>query len=265
MEFLKKHYEKIILGVVLVGLLVALGFLPIKISSERQTIEARASALIHPHVQQLSNLDLTIPDTALKRMAEPVLVNFGDPNKVFNPMPWQQTADKRLIPGSKVGPSAVTLTNLTPLYTIVTLDDVSTSADGSLKYKIGVERQAASAAKDRSKKQFYCKVNEKNEIFTLADVKGKADDPDQAQAIIVLNDTGERAQVTRAQAFKRPDGYMVTLNYDPEHRTWVNRRVGATFMFNFEEYKIVAINQNEVVLSATSNQKKWTIKYNPTS
>jgi len=30
--------------------------------------------------------------------------------------------------------------------------------------------------------------------------------------------------------------------------------------FNNEEYTIVAINQNEVVLSAKSNGKKWTIR-----
>ena len=36
MEFLKKHYEKVLLGVVLVGLTVGAASLPLMISGERQ-------------------------------------------------------------------------------------------------------------------------------------------------------------------------------------------------------------------------------------
>jgi hypothetical protein len=51
------------------------------------------------------------------------------------------------------------------------------------------------------------------------------------------------------------------LKYAPETKTWTNRRVGASLSLNGEDYNIVAITENEVVLSAKSNQKKWTIKY----
>jgi hypothetical protein len=54
---------------------------------------------------------------------------------------------------------------------------------------------------------------------------------------------------------------MVDLKYAPENKSWINRRVGASLSFNGEDYNIVAITENEVVLSAKSNQKKWTIKY----
>ena len=39
MDFLKKHYEKVLLGVVLLGLAVAVAFLPFKIASEKQKLE----------------------------------------------------------------------------------------------------------------------------------------------------------------------------------------------------------------------------------
>jgi len=51
------------------------------------------------------------------------------------------------------------------------------------------------------------------------------------------------------------------LKYAPESKIWAGRRVGAPLAFNGEDYNIVAITENEVVLSAKSNQKKWTIKY----
>ena len=263
MDFLKKHYEKILLGVVLIGAVVALTFLPFKINSERQNLEDMRNNLRNPKVLPLTNLDLSLPEAALQRMAAPAALTFSDPNKLFNPMPWQRATDGRLIPGTKVGPNAVTLTNLIPLNLIITLDSV-TASDLGPRYNLVVEKQAAANSRDRSKKQYYCKLNDKNDTFVLIDVKGKPDDVNQAQVVVQLNDTNEKALITKDKPFTRVDGYMVTLNYDPEHKTWKDRRVGATFVFNFEEYKIVAINKNEVVLSATANQKKWTIKYNST-
>ena len=75
MDFLKKHYEKVLLGVVLLGLAVAVAFLPFKIASEKQKLEDMRNQLIHPKVKELTNLNLTLPDTVLKRMAAPAAVS----------------------------------------------------------------------------------------------------------------------------------------------------------------------------------------------
>ena len=72
---------------------------------------------------------------------------------------------------------------------------------------------------------------------------------------------GSGVTVTKDQPFRRVDGYMVDLKYAPESKVWTTRRVGAALSFNGEDYNIVAITENEVVLSAKSNQKKWTIKH----
>jgi hypothetical protein len=261
MDFLKKNYEKILLGVVLLGLAVAVGFLPVKIKSEEEELRLKKELLINPKVVPLTNLDMTLPNTALQRMAMPAIIDFSRPNKLFNPMPWQQTPDRHLLPGSSVGPSAATVTNIAPLYLKLTLDSI-TPADSGPKYVIGIEKEAALTAAGRVKKGAYCSLSPptKNDTFTMLEVKGKPEEP--SQVIVELNDTGEKAVITKDQPFKRVDGYTASLRYDPEKRTWDKRRVGATISFNNEDYKIVVINSNEVVLSAP-NQKKWTIKYNP--
>jgi hypothetical protein len=56
---------------------------------------------------------------------------------------------------------------------------------------------------------------------------------------------------------------MADMKYDPEKKVWRNQRIGSTLSLNGEDYNLVAISTNEVVLSAKSNQKKWTIPYNP--
>jgi hypothetical protein len=262
MDFLKKHYEKILLGVVLVGLAVAVAFLPFKIASEKQRLEDLRNTLIHPKVKPLTNLDLTVSESALKLMATPAPVEFSPPNKLFNPMPWQQTRDTppRLIRSDKAGPTAAVVTNITPLYLRITFDSVNLGADGSAKYVIGVQKEASPVASQRNKKQSYLKLNDKNETFTISAVNGAPENP--TNVVLTLNDTGDSVAITKDLAFKRVDGYMADIRYDPERKSWSKQRVGSSLSFNGEDYIIVAITQNEVVLSAKSNQKKWTIKPN---
>ena len=123
MDFLKKHYEKVLLGVVLLGLAVAVAFLPFKIASEKQKLEDMRNQLIHPKVKPLTNLDLALPDSVLKRVAAPALVDFSAPHRLFNPMAWQKAADGHLIKvdSTNIGPNAVTITKMVPLYLKLTL------------------------------------------------------------------------------------------------------------------------------------------------
>jgi len=263
MDFIKKHYEKVLLGVVLVSLAVAVVFLQFVVSSEQAKLTELTTSILHPKVKPLTNLDATILDSALKGVAAPAMIDLGPPNRLFNPMPWQKSVDGRLIPSEKVGPNAVTVTNIVPLYLRLTLDSV-TASDSGPKYVIGIEKQAAATATQRTHKQSLCSLAPptKNDTFTMVDVKGKPDDP--AQIMVQLNDTSERAIITKDKPFTRIDGYMADLRYDPEKKSWPDKRVGAVLPFNGEDYKIVAINGNEVVLSAP-NQKKWTIKHAQTA
>jgi|SRR6267378_816504 len=259
MDFLKKNYEKLLLGVVLVGLVIAVAFLPFKISSEKKNLEDLRSSLTHPKVPPLTNLDLTTPANTLKRMDTPALVDFSEPNRLFSPRRWLKTADNRLIPAETAGPMRAVVTNITPLYLRLTLDQVNVTPDGAARYGVGVEKQASSKPAERTKKQTFVKLKEGNETFALESVQGKADEP--VSITLILKDTGETAVMTKEKPFTRVDGYTADLKYSPENKNFKDKRVGSSLNLNGEEYKIVAITQREVVLSAP-NQKKWTIKFN---
>jgi hypothetical protein len=262
MDFIKKHYEKVLLGVVLVGLAVAVVFLLLKIPSEKQKLEDMRASLLPTNVKPLTNLNLALPDEMLKRLAVPAMIDLGAPNKVFNPMPWQKAVDGRLIrvDSTNIGPGAVTITKLSPLYLKLSLDSI-TVLDTGTRYVIGIEKEAAPKISDRNKTQKYCSLNTKNETFTLRDVKAPPDDPTNATVVLELNDTHQRVEVSKEHPFRRIDGYMADLKYAPESKTWTSRRVGSPpITLNGEDYNIVAISENEVVLSAKSNQKKWTVK-----
>src|SRR5436190_4374271 len=242
MDFLKKHYEKILLGVVLIGLAAAVVFLQFVVANEKEKLTNLTTTVLNPKVKPLTNVDLTVLDSALKRVAAPAMIDLGQPNRLFNPMPWQKSADGRLIPSQKVGPNAVTITNISELYLRLTLDSV-TPSDSGPKYVIGIEKQAAALAAQRVKKQTYCSLNPptKNDTFTMVEVKGKPDEP--SQIVVQLNDTGEKAVITKEQPFRRVDGYMADLHYDLEKKSWTRRRVNSQppLSLNGEDYNIVAI------------------------
>ena len=131
MDFLKKHYEKVILGVVLIGPGRGSGLPAIQDFQRQGNLGGTERAdCIHPQRQALTNLDLTIAENASNALRPPALINFGEPNKLFNPMPWQKSRRRAPDPGRPGwGPTAAVVTNITPLYLRLTLDSVTVSRD----------------------------------------------------------------------------------------------------------------------------------------
>jgi hypothetical protein len=265
MDFLKKHYEKVLLGIVLVGLAVGTAFLPIMIASERANLRDKSNAGLIQPVKPLEPPDLTREEAVFKRTQAPITLDFSTSNKLFNSFPWFKRSDGTLIKGeeSNVGPKAVVVTKITPLYTIISLDSIGPESDAGRRYVIGVKREAAKVPSQRGKRQSYAVLNAKNDAFIIREVKGPPEDP--AELVLELTDTGEMVSVSRDHPYKREDGYLADLKYEPERRTWTNRRVDSQITFGGEDYNIVAITKDEVVLSAKSNNKKTPISYNPTA
>jgi hypothetical protein len=267
MDFLKKHYEKVLLGVVLVGLAVAAAFLPFMIGSERETLKAKRDSILNPRVTPLPVLNLSTQEDLLKRLEAPLAADFSSTNKLFNPVQWQKTPDGRWIKiqnGNEIGPDACVVTNLTPLYLILTLDSVTVS-DTGVRYFIGIENEAAARPTQRRKRQTTATLNAKNDTFTLREAKGPPENP--TELVLEMNDSGERATLAKDRPFKRVDGYMADLKYPPENKTWASQRVGATLfffgdVFTIRSINLVATNQYEVVLSAKSNGKNTARPFN---
>jgi hypothetical protein len=270
MDLLKKHYEKVLLGVVLLGLVVCAAFLPLMITGERKSLEEMAEKIINRQPKPLPPLDLAKQEALLRRMQTALTLDFKETNKLFNSVPWQRTPppENRLIKVQKgnVGVEAVAVTKISPLHLIITLDGVATNSTG-VRYTIGVEREAATRPEQRRKKPYYAALNNKNDVFIIRQVKGPPDNP--TELVLELNDTGEHVTVKKGIPFKQVDGYTADLKYEPERKTWSGVRAGVPprppIIVASEEYNIVAITENEVVLSAKLNNKKTSIAYNPGS
>ncbi|HMP84457.1 MAG TPA: hypothetical protein PKA41_17310 [Verrucomicrobiota bacterium] len=262
MDLLKKHYEKILLGLVLVGLAVGTAFLPLMITGERQDLNEKANQILSVKVEPLQQPDLARQTDVFKRTETPLTLDFSTGNRLFNPVPWVKSTDGRPIKAQEgnIGPKAVTVTKTSPLFTIISLENVSVSETG-VRYVVAVERQAAQTAAQRRKKPYYASLNDKNDVFIIREVRGPAEAP--TELVLELGETGELITLGKDAPFKREDGYLADLKYDPERKTWTARRVGMEISFGGETYIVVAISKDEVVLSAKSNNKKTPIPYRP--
>jgi len=268
MQFIKKNYEKVLLGLVLLGLVAVAVFLLFLVSGEKQAQEDRRNKIINRPVKPLPAIDATPTEALLKRGETPLVLNFSDNvHKLFNPVRWQKTADGRLLK-NPVGTDVqkLEITKITPLYFTVSLESVNPSESGP-RYVIVIEQQAADKASFRGKRSNYVSKGDKKEYgesketFTLRDVIGPAENP--TQVILEMSDMDDKTiSISKDKPYRRIDGYMADLKFTPENRNFPNRRVGDKITVAGEDYNIVAIAENEVVLSAKSNQKKWTIKYN---
>jgi hypothetical protein len=256
MDLLKKHYEKIILGGVLLVLALGAAALPLMITGERDTLREQEISIVSQPARPLEPLNFSTQQVALVQLRNASGIDFSTGHKVLNPYTWQRTPEGQVVvirEGDETGAKALVVTKATPLYLNITLDGVNLS-EATPRYTISVERQAAAERSRRTKKPYFTTLNTKNEAFLLREVSGPADNP---VLKLELTENGEIIEISKDRPLNRVDGYMVDLRYTLENRPpWTGQRVGSTLTFGGETYNIVAITKTEVVLLARSNQKK---------
>jgi hypothetical protein len=258
MDFLKKHYEKILLGLVLAGLIGALVFMPFYISSDNAAMTELTDGIIKRTPAELTNLDLTAETTVTARLHADYKLDLETVNRGFNPLEWVKAPDGSLVLAGHNGPQLVIVTNITPLYLIITLDSVTTNEIGT-RYTIGVEKQGEKVPSKRHKvPRFISKGDKPNETFALVDVKASPDNPDADELTIKLVDTGEVIPLSKAKPYHHVDGYSADFRYDPEKKSFHGRRVGDKVTFNGTDFTVDGISQDELILQDQSNQKKTT-------
>ncbi|HEX3626035.1 MAG TPA: hypothetical protein VH280_11485 [Verrucomicrobiae bacterium] len=263
MNFLKKHYEKVLLGGVLLGLFVALLYLPFAIARNRQELEEIVNSVIQTKPKPLEPLDMSQQDAALSRVQSPFTLDFESTNRLFNPLKWQKATDGHWIEnrtGNDLGPGALKVVKISPLYYILRLDSVEPANQfGAARYVISIERQDAPIAPQRRPRKHYLSAGDKDAELSLISATGPIDDP----KLLLQTSSGEQVTVKKNKSFQEVTGYAADLKYPPLNKQWYDQRINAILNLSGEDYKVVVIDQNEVVISAQANQKRTTVPYSP--
>ena len=265
MQFIKKNYEKVILGVVVLATLVLVASLPFMVSSEKKKLDDQVGTVIHPQVHPLQPLDLSKEDDFISRAHNAISVNLDKPHKMFNPVRWQlkNNVPYRNPAGEEL--DKLVVTRISPLYETYSLTGVSVSEGLPTHYGIGIKHEGAATVQGRNVKTTYVSMNQTTNNFTVVAAEGPEDNPNTVT--LELTDTGKRVVISKDKPFQRPEAYTADLLYPPDNKSFPNRRKTdtSTICFANECYKIVDITEREVVLLQLSNQKQWTKEFNPTN
>ena len=267
MEFLKKisavcrlHYEKFLLILVLLGLAGAVLYLIKAKEAEEEMIQTFVKGVEKKSVSQVKPVDLSANDAALTVITNPPPLNLSLPHHLFNPVKWQRRPPPdnsliKIVTGEEIGWPKMTVTKITPLHFVISLDRVPTPGS----FYIGVAHEGAEKPAARRKLSKFATLNSpKNEFFTLKEIKPPPEDP--AELILELADGVTKVSIAKDKPYTQVEGYEAELKYTVDGKTFPNLRVNSPLRFLGEDYIVVAITQNEVVVSARSNDKKFTAR-----
>jgi len=259
MEVLKKHYEKILLSVVLVGLAVAAGWLVFRVSAVRQSLEEVTNELLRGKVEPLPALDMSTNRAMLARLKAPDKCPLGNQgHNVFNPITWKRLPDGRILAVPETGLKALVVTNLTPLHLRIEYLGAMGAGEGA-RYQFRVTREASTNSAHWRATVLTATLGNKNDVFVIKDVKGPKESPTELQ--LELNDTKANVSVAKDKPYSEVAGYAADLRYDVETRVFKQQRVGQKITLGEQTFIIVAISSNEVILEDSKTTKRTPIRF----
>lgn len=250
MEFVKRHYEKILLSFVLLILAGAAAWLPFAINKAKDDLE-KATNPASGSGKEFKPVDLSKYIGSMNRLKKPPHLEFSGDHNLFNAVTWRSNRAGLLIK-VKTEADAMQVLKIAPLYLALSFDRVAGNG-----YWIGVSREADLRSRGKNIPK-YGKLNEKNDLFTIREVKGS---PEEPELLLELTDTREQVTISKSKPFKRVEGYAADLKYAVDNKTQNDLRVNQTASFGGETYKIIAITENAVRVQAVSNQKQFTLPW----
>lgn len=264
MDFVKKitdacraHYEKLVLTLVLLGLAGAVVYLNSTKAEEEKKIKDFLADVGRKSHTAVKPADTSANEAALKLIASPPGLNFSLPHHLLNPVRWQRRPDGELIKmakGDEVGWPKMIVSQVTNLNFVISLERTVNPG----QYYFGITREAAERPAERKKKQRFATLNAKNEFFTLKEIKGPPEDP--TELVLELADGVTQVSVTKDKPYTQVEGHEAELKYTVDGKTFPNLRLNSPLRFQGEDYIVVAIAPSEVVVSARSNDKKYTVR-----
>ena len=247
MEFLKKHYEKIILSAVLLGLGATAFWLSVAVDQASNEINISIKAA--PKAKPWKEIDLTAERAALASLTNPPPLVLSGAHNLLNPVTWKVMPNGVWRKFTQEGVSVLVVTNISPVYMTISFADKA--GEG---FHIVVRQGSAGP------RTYYAKVGEKDKTrpFAVTGIVGVEENP---SALKLELPDGETAEVSTNQPYRRVIAHEADLKYDPDAKTLTRQRVDDLFSLSQEPYKIIEVTNNAVTVQNTRTTQKTTIPW----
>jgi hypothetical protein len=251
MEFLKKHYEKIILSVVLLLVAVMAFFLIVEVGSVSESLKEQLAAKTLAKKAPLKPYDLTTNEATLAAVAKPGLVVLAGPDhNTFNSTTWRRGQSGLIEPSAPrpgVGPEHLQYRRANPLYLDISFSSVAGTSDAP-RYQFSITREYERTPNKRRTTANSLTAGTQNDLFLLKEVKGPKEEP--TEFVCELLETRQTFSVTKAKPFRKVMGFSADLRYEADRKDLPQKRVDENILLSGVSYKIVAITDDELVISA---------------
>jgi hypothetical protein len=258
MEFIKKQYEKLVLGFVLLavaGLAISLVFSVSQVRSDLENaLQQLAGAKQKPLVPE--NLETNLTQSYLKKVTQrPQIVLAAQDHYTFNPITWTRASSGRLEPSKprpNTGASGLTFVAAHDLVLEIAFEQVAGTPEAP-RYQFSVRRDYEKSANARRAVVESVAVGSENkdQLFRVLEVQGPKESPTSFLCELIA--TRETFQLAKAKNFRRTQGYSADLRYEADRRDFPQKRVGESITLSGAVYKIVAIEKDELVVSAPNS------------
>ena len=129
MEFLKNHYEKIVLGLMLLLMATGAVVLVLEGGSVQERLKEYRQLVIGGDGKPPPQEDLEKLRNILTSAAKPSQADFVKVHRIFNPMAWYVDTNGNLIPGTKVGVSMLAVHSITPQRLLLEFNGIGGTAE----------------------------------------------------------------------------------------------------------------------------------------
>jgi len=275
MEFLKSHYEKIILSLVLLLMAGGAVMLVMEAGSVQAELDSFKQVIVTTGGQRPEPPNRSAYDAAISN-AQPRLIDLTKGHKVFNPELWYVNTNGDLVIGTNVGVSKLFVTEIKPLR--LRLDLVISGSAERPSYLIRMTREFMTKLTDQKPVNRSVSLNSTN---FLDETKRRYlvprainPPPDNPTVLLDYFEPGrevEKVTLTKDKPFETVVDYGAKLLYSVENiqfpsplrKDVLYERKDAQLMFAGDTNIIVEITASNVVVKAISNDKPTTIPLTP--
>jgi hypothetical protein len=280
MEFLKNHYEKVILSLVLLLMAAGAVMLVVEAGSVEEQLKTFRDTVVVADGQRPPPPDPAGYRGALSN-AQPRLIDLTRGHKVFNPELWYVDTNGNLIIGTNVGVSKLFVTEIKPLR--LKLELVISGSTDRPTYLARMTREFMPKLTDQRPLNRTISLNATNYLDDTRPVRkfngyfvARATNgpPDNPVFDMEYHDPGrevEKFKLTKANPFETIVDYGAKLLYSVENiqfpsplrKDVLYERKDAQLVFAGDTNIIVEITATNVVVKAVSNDKPTTIPLTP--
>lgn len=257
MEFLKNHYEKLILGVVLLGLAAATFMVSRADAGGDEFGDSGFSTVVESKARPI---DISTNEMALARFTNVASLNLEDEHYLFNPAVWQRRPDGSFITGHKLGPKGLVVKSVTPLKFVAMFADVNSGSTPRCTMRVTrVLPPGEKSGFPTMTSSTLMAVGDENDDFKFEEAQW---DASPKAIVLTMKKNGEQVRLEQGKSFERIEGYMAELRYDVENKNFNKVREKSALVLTGETNNVVAVSPTEVVLVNPATSLRTTLKYN---